>query len=54
MNESSQQTHSNVTWISSKDELEISFLKTRLCKKFWESGPKIGAATGVKQSGDSF
>jgi len=29
-NESTPQTQNNVSWISSKAELEISFIKTRL------------------------
>ena len=38
----------NVSWISSKTELEISFIKTRLEKWVWESVPKIDPATGVR------
>jgi len=37
-NESAPQTQSNVSWISSKAELEISFMKTRLEMRVWESG----------------
>ena len=37
-----------VSWISSKAEHEISFIKTRLEMWVWESGPKIDPATGVK------
>ena len=49
INESTPQTRSNVSWISNKAELEISFLKIRSWKKLRESGPKIGsqAVTGV-------
>jgi len=47
INESTPQTSSNVSWISSKVELEISFMKIRSLKKLRESGPKIGPATGV-------
>jgi len=46
-NESTPQTQNNVSWISSKAELEISFIKTRLEMWVWESGPKIDLATGV-------
>ena len=38
---------STVSWISSKAELEISSMKTRLEMRIWESGPKIDPATGV-------
>ena len=47
-NESTPQTQNNVSWISSKAELEISFLNSRLEMWVWESGPKIDPATGVK------
>jgi len=47
-NESTPQTQSNVSWISSKAELEISFMKTCLEMWVWESGPKIDPATGVR------
>jgi len=48
-NESTPQTQNNVKWISSKAELEISFMKTRLKMWVWESGLKIDPATGVKE-----
>jgi len=47
-NESTPQTHNNVSWISSKAELEISFLNLLIEIWVWESGPKIDSATGVK------
>ena len=47
INESTPQTQSNVVWISSKAELEISFLNSLLEKWVWESSPKIDPATGV-------
>jgi len=49
-NESSSQTQNNVSWISSKAELEISFMTTRLEMWVWESGPRIDPATCVKNS----
>jgi len=45
-NESTPQTQSNVSWISSKAELEISFMKTRLEMWVWERGRKIDPAIG--------
>jgi len=45
---STPQTQRNVSWISSKAELEISFMITRLEMWVWESGRKIDPATGVK------
>jgi len=39
-NESTPQTQSNVSWISSKAGLEISFMKTRLEMWVWESVPR--------------
>jgi len=48
INESTPQTQSNVIWISSKAELEISFLNSLLEKWVWESDPKIDPATGVQ------
>jgi len=47
-NESTPQAQSNVSWISSQADLEISFMKTRLEMLVWESGRKIDRATGVK------
>ena len=49
INESTPQTQSNVIWISSKAELEISFLNSLLEMWVWESGPKIDPATGVSR-----
>jgi len=46
INKSTAQTQSNVIWISSKAELEISFLNSLLEKWVWQSGPKIDLATG--------
>jgi len=40
INESTPQTQSNVIWISSKTELEISFLNSLLEKWVWEHGSK--------------
>jgi len=48
-NESTPQTQRNVSWISSKAELEISFLNSDLEITFCQSGPKIGPATGIKE-----
>jgi len=48
-NESTPQTQSNVSWISSKAELEISFKKTRLEMWVWESGRRIDPATGLRR-----
>ena len=45
--DSTPHIQSNVRWIKSKAELEISFMKTRVEKWVWESGPKIDPATGV-------
>jgi len=36
-----------VSWISSKADLKISFLNSRLEMWVWKSGPKIDPATGV-------
>jgi len=47
MDESTPQTQSNVIWISSKAELEISFFNSLLEKWVWESGPKIDPDTCV-------
>jgi len=47
INESTPQTQSNVTWISSKADLKISFLNSLLKFWVWESGRKIDPATGV-------
>jgi len=47
INDSTPHTQNNVIWISSKTELEISFLNSLLEKWVWESGPKIDPATGV-------
>ena len=47
INESTPQTQSNVTWISSKADLKISFLNSLLEMWVWESDPKIDSATGV-------
>jgi len=49
-NESTPQIQSNVSWISYKAELDISFKKTRLEMWVWESGRKIDPATGVTGS----
>ena len=46
-NESTPQTQNNVSWISSKAELEISFLNSLLEMRVWESGPKIDRVTSV-------
>jgi len=47
INESTPQTQSNVTWISSKADLKISFLNSLLEMWVWERDPKIDSATGV-------
>ena len=47
INENTPQTQSNVSWTSSKAELEISFLNSDLEISPWKSGPKIGPATGI-------
>jgi len=47
INETTPQTQSNVIWISSKAELEISFLNSLLVMWVWKSHPKIDPATGV-------
>jgi len=49
IHESNPQTQSNISWISSKAEHEILFIKTLLWKNLLESGPKICPATGVDQ-----
>jgi len=49
INESTPQTQSNCSWISSKAALQISFMKSRWWKKLHENGPKIGPATVVKK-----
>ena len=49
INESTPQTQSNFSWISSKAALQISFMKSRWWKKLHENGPKIGPATVVKK-----
>jgi len=53
-NESTPQTQNNVSWISSKAELEIwRYGKSESLLKFWvlESGPKNSSATGVTVRG---
>jgi len=49
-NETTPQTQNKVSWISSKAELEISFIKTRLEMRVWESGLKIDPSTGVRST----
>jgi len=49
-NESTPQKQNNVSWITSKAELEISFLNSLLEMWVWESGPKIDPATGVSNT----
>ena len=44
-NESTPQTQNIVSWISSKAELEISFLNSLLEMWVWKSDPKIDPAT---------
>jgi len=46
-NESTPQTQNNVSWVSSRAELEISFLNSLSEMWVWESGWKIDPATGV-------
>jgi len=48
-NASTPQIQSDVSWISSQAELEMSFIKTRLEMWVQESGRKIDPATGVTQ-----
>ena len=48
-NESSPQTQNNVSWISSKADLKMSFLNWRLEMWVWKSGPKIDPATCIRQ-----
>jgi len=47
-NDSTPQTQSNVGWISSKVDLEISFMKTRSEMWVLERGRKSNPATGVR------
>jgi len=47
-NESTQQTQNNVSWISSKADLKILFLNSRLEMWVWKSGAKIDPATGMR------
>jgi len=48
LNGSNSQTQSNISCISSKAEIEVSFLETLSWQKLWASGLKIGPATGVR------
>ena len=45
INESTTQTQNNVIWISSKENLKISFLNSLLEKWVWECSRKIDPAT---------
>jgi len=53
-NESTPQTQNNVSWISRKADLKISFLNSRLEMWVWKSGPKIDPTTGVRTRGFLF